>query len=122
MPGVPFIGAGDWTPATWTRIDGGDLWQEAVRCSRLITAAGGTVWEAAAAGIPVVVLQIADNQARVAAWAADSGVPVARLCGATPADALDTLTRAVSRARPLPRLTNGAPNVATALARLAEAA
>lgn len=120
--GVPFVAVGEWVPATWTRIDAGELWDRASRSACLITAAGTTVWEAAAVGIPVVVLQIADNQARVAAWAEESGAPVVRLTAARPVDPVQKVMAALRCARPLPHLADGAPHVASTLARLASAA
>jgi hypothetical protein len=107
--------AGTWAPAGWRRVAPHRLWAEASRAARLITAAGTTVWEAAAVGVPVILVQLQDNQRRVYSWARDAGVPgVDALL--VDADFLARKLRALlDLARPLPPISNGAGRVAAAL-------
>ncbi len=120
VPGISFSGAGDWVPPSWERLEPGHLWPGVMRASALITAAGTSLWEAASAGIPVVVLCTADNQVGVSDWARKAGVPVIDARQAAVARELTTeLCRALPSARPLPPIENGAPAVARRLLELA---
>jgi hypothetical protein len=109
-------GVGEWTPESWTRIAAPDLWRAAAACDRMICAAGVTAWEAAAVGIPVVLVALAANQRPTARWAARAGVPTLDL-----RETLDTgrlvqaLEQAIPRAKPLPPLENGAAAVVRSL-------
>jgi hypothetical protein len=91
-----------------------------MRASALITAAGTSLWEAASARIPVVVLCTADNQVAVSDWARQAGVPVIDARQAAVAREVATgLCKALPFARPLPPIENGAPAVARRLLELA---
>lgn len=115
LPRERFQVAGRWGPRRWPTVDPGGLWSAASRASRLVTAAGTTTWEAAAVGVPVVLVQLADNQRLVFRWARDCGVPGV---DATVLDG-EKLARQLSRllplARPLPPLTGGAGQVVAEL-------
>ena len=63
-------------PPSWERLEAGQLWHGLMRASALITAAGTSLWEAAVARIPVVVVCTADNQVAGFDWARQAGVPV----------------------------------------------
>jgi hypothetical protein len=109
-------GVGDWLPARWTRVDPRLMWETFANCAVLVTAAGTTVWEAAATGIPVVVIRTAENQSGVAEWASTHGVTT---LDAEPGFE-SSLVDAVASAIPLPLLRSGAAGVARTLHRLAE--
>jgi UDP-2,4-diacetamido-2,4,6-trideoxy-beta-L-altropyranose hydrolase len=112
-------GVGESLPPGWRRANEDDSWSDLHHAAWLITAAGSTLWEAAAVGIPVVVVVFADNQALAAEWAAQHGAPVLDLRDRT--DAAKTaadIAAAVRRARPLPFLRSGAATVARCLLRL----
>ena len=119
-PGLSFSGAGGWVPRSWERLDAGQPWSGVMCASALITAAGTSLLEAASAGIPVVAVCTADNQAAMCDWARQAGVPVvdARRV-ATAREVADGLSRALPAARPLPPIANGAPTVARRLLQLA---
>jgi UDP-2,4-diacetamido-2,4,6-trideoxy-beta-L-altropyranose hydrolase len=120
FPDIVFKGSGEWVPRRWDRLDPLNLWDEVAVCSRLITAAGSTVWEAAACGIPVSVIRTAPNQCELYKWATASGVPGLQVEPTTSSDDIaDALERAIMRATPLPRLSNGAPKVAEAIMKVA---
>ena len=121
LPNEPVAMAGPVAPRGWRHIEPTRFWAEASRAKMLVTAAGGTLWEAAAAGIPVVVLQIADNQRFGYRWARDAGVPGINALLVDGDFMAHQLRALIGAARPLPRLTNGAGRVAAALARLASA-
>ncbi len=119
-PGISFSGAGDWVPPSWERLESGQLWLGLMRASALITAAGTSLWEAASARIPVVVVCTADNQVAGSDWARQAGVPVIDARQATSAREIATEMRAaLPLARPLPPIENGAPAVARRLLELA---
>lgn len=111
-----FRGVGDWVPATWERVPRSQPWAALAGCDLLVTAAGSTVWEAAAVGIPVVVVQTAANQERVCQWVRQAGAPV---LDATRAAAADDFARALrdaaSHPLPLPEIASGAARVARTL-------
>jgi UDP-2,4-diacetamido-2,4,6-trideoxy-beta-L-altropyranose hydrolase len=108
---------------TWTgkvrsvAID--DPWPTLVQCDRLLVASGTTVWEAAAVGIPVALIQTADNQSRIFAWARSAGAPGISLAADGTSDLAGLLANAVMSAAKLPRIRNGAQAVARYLANLA---
>jgi len=113
---VSFAAAGDWAPSSWERIDASELWTGLARCDRLLVGSGTSVWEAAAVGIPVVVLQVAQNQRLNAEWVRRHGVPTIDATGVRGVDVIaDAIAAALPRARPLPRLDGGASRVAAAL-------
>lgn len=100
-----------------------DPWEQVVRCERLLTASGTTVWESAAVGIPVAAVQIVDNQDRVAEWVRSCGAPVLDGRGDRDPDGLAAaMCAALPSARPLRPLRDGSANVADALLRMACAA
>ena len=74
-PDKRFACTGGWAPSRWRRIEPGAFWANAGNARSLILAAGSTVWEAAAVGIPVILLMTADNQMLVYRWGRDAGVP-----------------------------------------------
>jgi spore coat polysaccharide biosynthesis predicted glycosyltransferase SpsG len=119
LPDHAFAGGAVWAPAGWTPLEATGVWSALATCDVLVTAGGTTMLEAAAVGIPAVVLQVADNQRANADWARAAGVPV--LAATTPtevASVADMLGAAMDRARPLPRLENGAPAVVRTLVEL----
>ena len=119
-PGAPLTGPGDWVPAAWEHLDSIDPWRAIARSSVLITSAGTSLWEAAAVGIPVVVVRSAVNQTDGFRWAVDHGVP--GVDALEPGDALALANRiasALQRAAQLPRIRGGADVVARRLHALA---
>ncbi len=118
-PEVPFAMAGSWGPTGWRRVAPEHFWRETARARAMITGAGGTVWEAAVVGIPVVLLEIAPNQRLIYRWARDAGVPGLKT-SLVDADFLAHQLRALlPAARPLPRVQSGTRLVAAELAQLA---
>jgi RimJ/RimL family protein N-acetyltransferase len=118
LSGKTFAAAGDWAPASWRRFAPADLWPEASRAARVVTAAGTTMWEAAAVGVPVVLLQLASNQRLAYRWARKRGVPGVDAAMADPALLAHQLQALLPNARPLPAIQDGAPRVAAELSRL----
>jgi hypothetical protein len=118
--GISFSAAGDWAPPSWERLEPAQPWHGAMRASALITAAGTSLWEAANARIPAVVLCTADNQIGGCDWVRQAGVPVidARP-GAVAREVAAALSEALPLARALPPMENGAPRVARTLLDLA---
>jgi spore coat polysaccharide biosynthesis predicted glycosyltransferase SpsG len=113
---------GDWAPDGWRTIPRAELWTAAAGARHLITAAGTTVWEAAAVGVPVVLLMIAENQRLVYRWARDAGVPG---LNATLIDAeflAHQLRALIGVACALPPVANGAHRVVERLVQLVRAA
>lgn len=118
-----FAGVGDWVPAGWERFSSHDPWTGLSQCERLVIAAGTMTWEAARVGIPVVVVQTADNQERVADWAEAQGVPTLDLRHVSEEDGLAaSLEEVLDKARPLPRIDSGSARVAHWLAASLDAA
>lgn len=116
LPTRPVMATGEWVPEGWKKVSRSHPWSEFVTCSSLITASGTSVWEAAAVGIPAVVMRTAPNQSLIAAWVGSTGTPVIEVSpGSSPEELAEALTDALPRAKPLPRLENGAPAVARAL-------
>ncbi len=114
-----FAITGPWGPAGWRRIAPGRLWAEVARAKALVMAAGSTVWEAAAVGIPVVLLETAANQRLNYRWARDAGVPGLKTSLVDGEFLAHQLRALIPAARPLPRVTGGAGQVVAALAQLA---
>lgn len=118
QPEERFAIAGEWAPGGWRRVPTGELWTEASKARRLVTDAGPTVWEAAAVGIPVVLLQVAESQRLVYRWARDAGVPGLN-AGLIDAEFLaHQLQALLPAARALPAIHNGARSVAECLEHL----
>jgi spore coat polysaccharide biosynthesis predicted glycosyltransferase SpsG len=110
---------GAFTPPGWRLADQDDTWSDLQHAAWLITAAGSTVWEAAAVGIPVAVVVCTENQALVGEWAIKKGAPVIDVRNRTDtSDIVTELVRKVSEVRPLPRLKSGAGEVARRLLQL----
>lgn len=115
-----FSATGDWVPESWHRIPPGRFWAGASQCDRLIVAGGVSALEAAAVGIPCVVVAFVANQIATLAWARAAGVPTIDAIEPRDSDELaGALDQALRAARPLPALTDGAPHVAAQLAALA---
>ncbi len=70
-----FATTGNWAPPRWRKIAADRLWDEAQHARQLVVAAGTTVWEAAAVGIPVILLMTAENQRLVYRWGRDAAIP-----------------------------------------------
>ena len=116
LPDWSFRGVGDWLPDGWLAVDPDHPWEGLVQAAVLISAAGGSIWEAASVRIPVVALCTSDNQTGVWGWAQRAGVPaVDARRSASPRDLAEELQRALPGARPLPPLWDGAPEVARTL-------
>jgi len=119
-PDERFAATGDWAPERWRRIQADALWREAGRARGMIIAAGGTVWEAAAVGIPVILLMTADNQRLVYRWGRDAGVPGLNALLLDSDFLAHQLGGLLQVPTPLPAVTNGADRVADRLWRLAQ--
>jgi len=102
-----------WAPDGWLKIAPDAPWTDLNLCSRLLTAGGSTVWEAAAVGIPVVIAVIADNQRRVADWAAEANVPV--MDARSPEDPGSLVEASLARAKKLPAVDGRASAVISRL-------
>ena len=112
-------GVGALVPPGWRRANEDDMWADLHQAAYLITAAGSTLWEAAAVGIPVVVVVFAENQALVGKWASEMGVPVIDVRNRTDSSQIAVdLARQVRGARALPNLQSGADTVARRLLQL----
>jgi spore coat polysaccharide biosynthesis predicted glycosyltransferase SpsG len=114
------IGSGSWRPAGWRQSPADQFWTALSHCGRLLVAGGISALEAAAVGIPVVVIAFADNQQPTLQWARASGVPTIDV--ARYRDALElahALELALPQAKPLPPLADGSARVARHLAELA---
>lgn len=109
-------GVGESAPPGWSRANEDDTWSDLHHAAWVITAAGSTLWEAAAVGIPVVVVVFADNQALVGTWAIAKGVPVIDVRDRADSSRIAAdMARKVSEAQALPRLESGADVVARRL-------
>lgn len=112
-----WIGVGPWCPPEWQQVATDFPWRELATCGRVILAAGGAAWEAAAVGVPVVLLEVAANQHLVTSWATRHAVPALNAMTSSRAHELDgAIEAALSTARPLPRVASGASSVARLLA------
>ncbi|MEO8449712.1 MAG: hypothetical protein ABI647_07985 [Gemmatimonadota bacterium] len=105
-------------PEGWRRIAPDAFWSEAATAARLVTAAGTTAWEAAAVGIPVVLLQTAPNQSLVYTWTRDLGVPAVNAALGDSEYLAQQIRVLLPAANPLPRLTDGSGRVVERLAAL----
>lgn len=104
----PFVSVGAGAPVDWRAASTVAPWHSLASCAQVLVAAGGATWEAAAVGVPVVLLLVADNQASIAEWAVNHGVPTVDLrTGWSPAALADSLVTALDTARPLPKVTGG---------------
>jgi hypothetical protein len=113
------LSVGAFAPPGWRQADQDDVWSDLRHAAWLITAAGSTVWEAAAVGIPVAVVVFAAHQALVGEWAVKQGVPVIDVRNRTDSSKIAAeLARKVKEVRPLPPLKSGAQAVAQRLLRL----
>jgi spore coat polysaccharide biosynthesis predicted glycosyltransferase SpsG len=120
LPAVEWWIAAAWMPPRWHAVDPGRPWDDLIRSGRLVTGAGITMWEAAATGIPAVVVTLAPNQVLGAAWARAQGVPTVSAYDATSPERLAAeLSRALEEARPLPSVTDGSFATCRELAALA---
>jgi hypothetical protein len=120
-PETRFAITGSWGPDQWRRIDPGAFWAETARAKALIVGAGSSVWEAAAVGVPVILLEVAANQRLTYRWARDAGVPGLKT-SLVDSDFLAHQLRALlPAARPLPPVRSGTARVASELAGLAAA-
>jgi len=118
FPDAAWKAAGDGMPRAWEQVEAVQPWTAFARCSRLIAGAGITMWEAAAVGIPVVVVVMAPNQAAAGAWARIHGVPtVDAVDQERPERLADAICAGLASARALPRVRNGAGEVVRALMR-----
>lgn len=113
--------AGTWVPPEWGRMPAGDPWATIATARVLVTNSGSTLWEAAHVGVPVVPVCSADNQRLIWEWAVAQGAAGVDMlaCGARAEAGAEALLGAVSRARPLPAIANGAPAVCRTVAKLA---
>ena len=118
MPAERFAVTGDWAPPGARQVDPDHLWAEAIEAKCLVTAAGGTTWEAAAVGVPMVVVVVAENQRLVYRWARDCGVPGVNALGLDRDHLAHQLRALIPAAMIAPPLVNGAGRVARELARL----
>ena len=115
-----FCGPGEWLPPAWEQLDTHDPWWQLARCERLITSCGASMWEAAAIGIPLVLVQTADNQRLAAEWGGRAGVPAIVAEQTQSAEALAAALReALPNSRPLPHLASGCGQVVARLLELA---
>lgn len=120
-PGPRFCGSGDWVPDGWIRTDPTNPWSRLAECDAVVVGAGISLWEAAAVGVPCVVMRLADNQDRGAEWARSAGCPVVDAETCNDADGLaDALAAALPRARPLPEVRNSSDRVARWLRALSD--
>lgn len=101
----------DPAPTGWRRVSAELFWTEAAVASRLVTAAGTTAWEAAAVGIPVVLVQTAPNQRLVYTWTRDLGVPGVNAALGDAEYLAHQIRALLPAARPMPRLTDGSARV-----------
>ena len=111
FPEQPFSATGNWAPPRWRRISADRLWDDVVGAKQLLTAAGTTVWEAAAVGIPVGLLMIADNQRLVYRWARDAGAPGINTTLLDAEFLAHQLRSLIGVACALPRVENGTPRL-----------
>lgn len=110
---------GSFVPPGWHRANEDDMWADLHRAAYLITAAGATVWEAAAVGIPVVVVILAENQALIGKWAMEMGVPVIDIRDRGDSSYIVAqLATQVRAARALPSVQSGAEVVARRMLKL----
>lgn len=121
FPEQPFAATGQWAPSRWRRIEADRLWHDVATARQLISAAGTTVWEAAAVGVPVGLLMIADNQRLVYRWARDAGAPGINTTLLDAEFLAHQLRSLIGVACPLPKVTNGTSRLVDGLLPLAAA-
>ena len=114
-----FAYTGDWGPARWRRLRPERFWAEAAVARHMITAAGVTAWEAAAVGIPVVLLMTAANQRYTYRWGRDAGVPGLNALLVDAEFLAHQLAALIEVPAVLPRVTSGAGRMVEALTQLA---
>ena len=119
FPDQPFAATGTWAPQRWRRIAADRLWDDVVEAKQFLTAAGTTVWEAAAVGVPVGLLMIADNQRLVYRWARDAGAPGINTTMLDAEFLAHQLRSLIGIACALPRVANGTPRLVEGLMTLA---
>jgi UDP-2,4-diacetamido-2,4,6-trideoxy-beta-L-altropyranose hydrolase len=116
LAGWELAGLGASLPEGWHQLSQSGPWAELARCNRLAIGGGVTMWEAACVGVPVVVVQSAENQRRSVEWAAAHDVPTMDLRQAQNAEELaDELAAGLHVARPLPRIQPGVERAARVL-------
>lgn len=114
------VASGAWVPASWEQVAAGRLWESVAHCDRMLVAGGVSALEAAAVGVPVVVIGHADNQLATLAWARANGVPTVDVPRfRDEAELVRAIEVAIPNAVPLPPLTDGSMRVARHLAELA---
>ena len=118
MPAERFAVIGDWAPSGARQVSPDRLWAEATEGKCLVTAAGGTTYEAAAVGVPMVVIAVAENQRLVYGWARQCGVPGANSLAVDGESLAQQLRALIPASMIAPPLQNGAGRVALELARL----
>jgi ribosomal protein S18 acetylase RimI-like enzyme len=102
--------------AQWAGADEGAPWQQLADCDTVIVAGGAMMWEAAAVGVPSVVVQLAHNQRLAVSWAEAQGVPVVDAVGARSSSALgERIAASLPHARPLPPIRDGSRGLAERL-------
>lgn len=115
----PIVGVGGWIPSDWTVADQNAPWRRFAKCCRAVVGAGTSTWEAAAVGIPTVVVSFVSNQRLALEWALASGAATVDLTSEDVIVAADRLLDALGAARPLPKVRNGAEYVVSTLHSLA---
>jgi spore coat polysaccharide biosynthesis predicted glycosyltransferase SpsG len=111
MGNTPFSATGGWAPDAAV-VTPEKPWESLVRCSAVITAAGATLWEACAVGMPVVVVKTAGNQRMVFDYAEANGLPTVNAMEQKDHAILrDALMAALPHAQTGPKIGNGAPVV-----------
>lgn len=119
FPEQAFAATGNWAPSRWRAIQPDRLWHDVASARQLLTAAGTTVWEAAAVGVPIGLLMIADNQRLVYRWARDHGAPGINTTLLDAEFLAHQLRSLIGVACALPAVTNGTPRLVDALMTLA---
>lgn len=102
-------------PAGWGVVDAVAPWEALSACDRAVLSAGSATWEAGVAGVPVVLVCIAENQRRIFEWGVGHGVPGVNVMMTGVEAGVVALVDALPRARALPRLRDGSGNVARRL-------
>jgi UDP-2,4-diacetamido-2,4,6-trideoxy-beta-L-altropyranose hydrolase len=103
----------------WHRPPVDDPWAELAKCGRALLGAGSIMWEAAAVGIPAVLVLTAENQRRNFDWGRSAGIPSVDAGHGAPDQICRELMQAIPEARPLPRVENGADALVARMSDLA---